>query len=242
MVTTTVLVLGATGRTGRLVVEQLVQNGDHVKAVVRSAKKIPAWIRNHNGIQVVEGQLLNLSLDEIREIVSGCDAAVSCLGHVISWKGIFGPPRDLVSQSVQKVCRAIQANSPPVPVKFALMGSVSVNFSPETDSIRSGIEKWFLAALQALVPPVRDNQSAADFLLHEIGVSDPILEWVVVRPDTLQNGEISEYTVQDKLIHTLWKPGHTRRANVADFMCNLLSDQNLWNRWRGKMPTILNAK
>ena len=42
-----VLVLGATGATGRLVVQQLLERGNEVHAVARSRDRLPAGVRDH---------------------------------------------------------------------------------------------------------------------------------------------------------------------------------------------------
>ena len=95
----TVLLVGGTGRTGRRVLEQLLGRGVAVRAIVRSADRLPAGVADDPGLTVVEADLLSLGDADLLRHVSGCDAVVSCLGHVISLKGIFGPPRDLVSES-----------------------------------------------------------------------------------------------------------------------------------------------
>ena len=120
----TVLLLGGTGRTGGRVLAQLLGRGVSVRAIVRSADRLPEGVSADPGLTVVEADLLSLSDEYLRSLVEGCDAVISCLGHNITLKGIFGSPRDLVTRSVAKVCRAIQALQPPRPVKFILMTSV----------------------------------------------------------------------------------------------------------------------
>ncbi len=108
----TVLVVGGTGRTGRRVVEQLLGRGVSVRAIVRSAERLPAGVATNPRLTVVEADLLSLSDAELCGHVRGCDAVISCLGHVLSLKGIFGPPRDLVTRATTRLCRAIEAVGP----------------------------------------------------------------------------------------------------------------------------------
>ncbi len=49
----TVLVVGASGATGRLLVEQLLGRGQKVKAVVRSMDSLPEKIRNHENLLLI---------------------------------------------------------------------------------------------------------------------------------------------------------------------------------------------
>ena len=94
----TVLLVGGTGRTGRRVLEQLLDRGVSVRAIVRSARKLPAGAADNPNLTVIEADLLSLGDEDLQRHVRGCDAVISCLGHVISLKGILGPPRDLVTQ------------------------------------------------------------------------------------------------------------------------------------------------
>jgi uncharacterized protein YbjT (DUF2867 family) len=184
----TVLLVGATGRTGRRVLEQLLSRGVHVRAVVRSRRRLAAEAAKDPRFTAVEADLLSLDDDELLGRVRGCDAVVSCLGHVINLKGIFGPPRDLVTRATMRLCRAVESARPAEPVKFILMSSVSVNRPAGLDARRAVSEHALLWLLRALLPPARDNQRAADFLGGAVGTANPCVRWVVVRPDSLVEG------------------------------------------------------
>jgi nucleoside-diphosphate-sugar epimerase len=239
--TQTVLVVGGTGRTGGRVVEQLLGRGVDVRAIVRSADRLPPAVVGNPRLTVVEADLLSMSDEELTGQVRGCDAIVSCLGHVINVAGIFGPPRDLVVQAARRLCRSIEASKPAEPVRFILMSTVSVNDPRGTDARRGGFEKACLWTLRGVVPPSRDNQQASDFLCGDVGPDDPYVQWVVVRPDTLLEGEVSEYAVHEHLVSGLFKPDNTDRANVAHFMCELVTDQGTWDDWKGKLPVVVNV-
>jgi hypothetical protein len=64
---------------------------------------------------------------------------------------------------------------------------------------------------------------------------------VVVRPDTLVEGSVTEYKLHEGIVATLAKPDNTNMANVAHFMCDLVEDPALFKRMTGKMPVITNA-
>ena len=237
----TVLLVGGTGRTGGRVLEQLLGRGINVRAIVRSAEKLRAGVAERPGLSVVEADLLALSDEELLRHVRGCDAVVSCLGHVTSIKGILGPPRDLVTRATTRLCRAIQASQPARPVRLILMSSVSVNRPRGLDTRRGRFERAVLWTLRGLVPPARDNQRAADFLHDVIEAADPCAQWVAVRPDTLKEGDVTEYALHEGLVDGLFRPGATNMANVAHFMCELATDPEAWAAWQGKLPVIVNA-
>jgi nucleoside-diphosphate-sugar epimerase len=237
----TVLLLGGTGRTGGRVLEQLLERGVEVRAIVRSAERLPTGTAAHAGLKVVEADVLSLSQNELLDQVRGCDAVISCLGHNSDLRGIFGPPHDFLTPVTERVCRAIAELRPPTPVRFVLMTSVSVNRPNRLDTRRGVTERAVVAVLRGLVPPARDNQEAADFLCGEIGQADPFVRWVVVRPDTLLEGDVSEYALHEGLVSSLAKPDSTNRANVAHFMCELVTDPKTWDTWQGGLPVVVNA-
>lgn len=235
------LLLGGTGRTGRRALQQLLARGLRVRALVRPGSKLPPEVAHGPALEVVEADLLSLGEEALQEHLRGCEAIVSCLGHVLSFRGVFGPPRDLVEQAVARVCRGVEALRPPAPIKLVLMSSVSVNRPSGLDARRGPYERAVLRALSVLVPPVKDNQRAADFLLERIDPANAFVQWAVVRPDTLLEGGVTEYAVHEGLVNDLFAPGSTNMANVAHFMCELVTDAKAWTSWKGKLPVVVNV-
>lgn len=236
-----VLLVGGTGRTGLRVLAQLVSRGVAVRTIVRSSHGLPASTAGSPAVEVVEASLLSLSDDELRHQLRGCAAVISCLGHVLSVRGIFGPPRDLVTRATARLCQAIEADRPASPVKLVLMSSVSVHEPGKVDARRGAFERTFLWSLRRVLPPARDNQMAADLLRQSIGSAHPFVQWVVVRPDTLLEGEPSGYALAAGLVNGIFAPGRTTMANVAHFMCELVTDPGTWEKWKGRMPVIVDA-
>ena len=89
-----------------------------------------------------------------------------------------------------------------------------------------------------------DNEKAADYLRTEIRQNNGSIEWVAVRPDSLVNDEsITPYDVYPSPIRSaIFNPGKTSRINVAHFMADLISDDGIWDRWKGGMPVIYNRE
>lgn len=100
-----VLVLGASGATGRLVVSELVGRKLQVKALIRSTAAFPQELRESAAVEVVAGSVGDFSASRIGELMSDCDAVVFCLGHTVSFKGLFGRPRRLVRDAIRKTVR-----------------------------------------------------------------------------------------------------------------------------------------
>ena len=237
-----VLILGATGRTGSRVLTQLLARGVPVRAIVRSADRLPAGAVGNPLLDVVEADLLELPPEAFAGYLAGCDTVISCLGHTISVRGILGPPHQLVTRAVRLVRAAVATMQPATPVRLILMSSVSVNQPGHADVRRGGGERAYMWGMRALVPPARDNQRAADLLVREVGPADANLEWVIVRPDTLTEGAVAEYRVHDAPVASLFKPDHSRMSGVAHFMCELATDDATWQRWRSRMPVVVDAQ
>ena len=96
--------------------------------------------------------------------------------------------------------------------------------------------------LRLLLPPHVDNEKATDILRTEVGKNDTEIEWVVVRPDALTNeGEVTNYDLYPSPVRSaIFDTGTTSRINVGHFMARLMTDQDAWNEWKGKMPVIYN--
>lgn len=235
------LVVGATGATGRLLVQQLLHRGHRVRAVVRSPDTLPEALRDRDNLSVIGASVLDLSDIEMARHVEGCAAVASCLGHNLSLKGIYGRPRRLVTDATCRLCNAIKANRPETPVKFVLMNTAG-NRNHDLDERVSFGERTALGLLRVLLPPQVDNEKAAEYLRVEIGRDDQEVEWVAVRPDTLVDlTEVTEYEAHSSPTRSaLFNPGRTSRVNVAHFMADLITDQDTWNRWKGQMPVIYN--
>ena len=236
----TVLLLGGTGRTGQRVLRQLLDRNIRVRAIVRSTERLPEGVADNPLATVIEADLLLLATEELQRYLEGCDTVISCLGHTTTLKGIFGPPFNLVTRVVSNLTRAVEAMQPRKPARFVLMNTVSVNRPERADTRRGMGERFFLSILRGLVPPARDNQRAADFFAREIGPSSRAIEWVVVRPDTLLDGDVTKYSVNGELVSSIFRPDKTNIANVAHFMCELTTDEPTWKRWKGGMPVIVN--
>lgn len=186
----TILVAGATGATGRLLVTQLLDRGQNVKAIVRSPDSLPDSIRHHERLTIVHAGLLDLTDDELAQHVQGCTAVASCLGHTLNFKGIYGNPRRLLTDATIRLCKAIHSNNPDTTTKFVLMNTAG-NSNRDLHEPMSFAEKCIVGLVRLLLPPHADNEQAADYLRTGIGQHDKAIQWAVVRPDTLINADRS---------------------------------------------------
>ncbi len=234
-----ILVVGATGATGRPLVKQLLDRGHTVKVIVRSPHSLPEALRNHERLTVIQANLLDLSDAKLAEHVQGIDAVASCLGHNLTLKGIYGQPRRLVIDAVRRLCAAIKANQPATRTKFVLMNT-SGNSNRDLDEPISLAQKVVIGLLRLLLPPHVDNEQAADYLRTQIGQHDGQIAWVAVRPDGLIDAdEVTPYDIYPSPTRSaIFDAGQVSRINVAHFMAELITDEECWQRWQGQMPVI----
>lgn len=234
-----VLVVGASGATGRQLIDQLLMQGNEVKVIVRSMDNLPKSWKENNQVEIITASLLDLSDQDMSRHVSGCDSVASCLGHNLNWKGIYGQPRKLVTDATRRLCSAIENYNPNRPVKYVLMNT-SGNQNRDLNEPISFAQKCVISLLRLLLPPHVDNEKAADYLRTEMGQNNKYIQWVAVRPDGLINeNKVTEYEIHPSPIRSaIFNAGKVSRINVGHFMSELINDNNLWNKWKGQMPVI----
>lgn len=233
-----VLVIGASGATGKLVIQNALKRENKVKAIYRESSIIPNNFADNQYIEIVKGNITEFSMEQLNNLIMDCDAVICCLGHNLSFKGIFLPPYKLVFGTVINIFDIMRSRN--LYKKFILMNTTGYTNSKIGEKNTFG-EIFILSLLKIFLPPHRDNMLAADFLINKIG-KDSNMEWVAVRPDSLIDESFeSEYEVLDqKKTSPIFNPGKTSRINVSHFMVDLLTNNDLWNKWKFKTPVIYN--
>jgi len=238
-----VLVVGASGATGRLLVGELLARGNRVTALVRSADRLPADLLSDPHLSVLQAGILSLDATELGRLTRDCDAIASCLGHNATWRGIFGPPYRLVTGATRRLTGVLKNRDGDMPARFVLMNSAG-NSNRDLPEPISLSQRIVIGMIRLLIQPHADNEAAADFLRTGIGRDDESLEWCVVRPATLTNetGEAGYQLFASPIRSAIFDPGRTSRQNVARFMADLLTDREIWREWRGRMPVIYDTQ
>lgn len=235
-----VLLLGASGATGKLVGLQLLKKGIHLRVVVRKNSVLPEALVNSSFVEIIRGNITDFTPSEFSGLIADCDVVVSCLGHNLTFKGMFGQPHFLVSDTLRNVCKAIIAGTNKK-VKIILMSTTAFTNRGLGEKNTLG-ERIIFSILNTVLPPHTDNMKAASYLMNEIGTSNDRIEWVAVRPDSLfDEDKESQYTVVESLTRSpIFNAGRTSRINVSHFMSELLTNDDLWQEWKFKTPVIYN--
>lgn len=236
-----ILIVGASGATGRLLTEELLDRGHFVRAIVRSPGKLPAAVRNHDNLSVIQASVLELSDAELAQHVRGCEAVASCLGHNVTLKGMYGHPRKLVTDATRRLCDAVRANRPAQSTKYVLMSTTGYRNSTIDDPLPF-TQKLIVGLLRLVLPPHADNEQAAGYLVNKVGRNDKLIEWAAVRPDNLiDEDEVTPYDVYPSPLRSaIFGSGQTSRINVGHFMADLITEDDIWQQWQGQLPVIYN--
>ena len=158
-------VFGATGRTGRLVVDQALAKGHAVTAYLRESATLATAIP----LTLVRGDLEDTGA--VERAVRGADAVVSALGPR------RGTPAGFLSHAARTVTAAMRAGG--VRRLVWLTGAGVMDADDEPSASRT-----VMRALMRLVAPelLRDSEECCR-IIRESG-----LEWTVVRVPMLSDG------------------------------------------------------
>lgn len=233
-----VLVLGATGQTGFHVVKQFLENSIQVKAIVRNAEKFKDNQSDKN-LKLFTENILDIEDKRLKDILDDVDVVISCLGHNISLKGIFGKPHYLVTEAIKKI---VDNSNDKHPKKIILMNTTACLNTKQKEKFTFG-ESIIMGIMRSLLPPQRDNERALKYLEEKLNGED-VFEWIAVRPDTLiTQDQVTDYEIFESPQRSpIFNAGKTSRINVAHFIMKLVLNEELWNEWMYKMPVIYNKE
>jgi len=189
------LILGATGGTGRTLINQAIGRGHAITAFVRSPQKL-GWLIER--IVVRKGD--PRSIADLQAVVSGQDAVLSALGP----PGVG--PTTILRAAAQSTVAAMQAAG----VRRLLVVSAAILFSD------LGITGSVLR--RTLLRNVGDDSLEMECMVMASG-----LDWTIVRPPRLTNGPLIEhYRVANGHLPGGSAFASISRADVAHFLLDEL--------------------
>ena len=198
-----ILIIGATGRTGRELVRQALEQGHQVTALVRKPKKMKV---EHANLRVVKGNVRDY--DSIESAMRGQSAVLCALGT----KRFFFPNR-VVSNGTANILRAMKSCGVP---RLVCESSLGIGKSVG----RLGLLYTFLV-VPVILPFIFYDKVRQEKLIEE-SESD----WVIVRPAVLTNAPTrGTYRHGRNVGNYLWT-NRIARADVADFMLKQLTDDD----------------
>ena len=200
-----VLIVGATGGTGRQLVARALERGHAVTALVRDASRLRI---DHPRLTVVRGDVLDPV--SVESAMRGQEAVLSALGH----RRYFHPTR-ILSEGTRNLLRAMETHGIR---RFVCETSLGIGDSAG----RMGLYYTFF------VIPVILPFYFWDKTRQERIIASSKADWVIVRPGALTNGDRRGRVRHGRDAGSFLRTVRISRADVADFMLDqLASDAHL---------------
>jgi uncharacterized protein YbjT (DUF2867 family) len=204
-----ILLLGATGRTGRRVLEFALIAGHEVVALVRSPEKITY---NSDKLTIIEGDLSDAG--DMARAIADCEVVISTLNNNRVSDSPFAKPlnpEDLMTKIMTNCVNAMKSESiRRIVVMTALGAGDSFDYSP-------WLFKFFIRKTNLGIA-YRDHEGQEQVLKNSG------LDWTVVRPVGL-----SDKPSKKKLGYAYGKPGKVsmmiERDKVAQYLVDCISNQ-----------------
>ncbi len=195
-----VAIFGAAGRTGIPLVQQALEAGYEVVALVRTPSKLS--IKNER-LSVVQGDVADLA--DVEKAVEGADAVLSVLGHV------KGSAPDILTHAIRNIITAMD--------KYGVKRVVSLTGA----SVCVPQDKPRLVnRLIKLITQMETGNLLQDAGQHLKLLQNSDVDWVVVRGPILNEGpHTGKYRIGWTGINTGIR---VSRADVADFMLKQVTD------------------
>lgn len=199
-----IAVLGANGKTGRLVVAEALERGYDVVAAVRDPSRMDM---NHANLRVARAD----ATDEVAltEALQGIDAVVSTLGR--SSQG--GPRRPVFAPAMRATLAAMHATG---------AGRLSVVSAQGTGEEPDDGLTLPLRLMRRLLGSAIDDMGEMERLVKASDV-----QWTIMRPGGLTNQPKGDYVVRPG--NALKGHGRTRRADLAEALV-LAVTEDRWPR------------
>ena len=202
-----IVIFGASGKTGSLLVDEALSAGHDVTAYVRRPESVKS---EHPNLNVVAGYLNEK--DKLRSVISGSDACISTLGGASLTKHstaiIEGIDNILSIMEEEKVTRFIYLSS--------LGAGDSRKYMPQP-------VRFFVADIMLRIP-------LADHKTNEDRITKSQLDWTIVRPGGLTDGA-KTYHMKHGFGETKIK-GNLRipRSDVAAFLLDQVTSKDYVNK------------
>lgn len=208
-----VLLVGATGFTGKAVLRELLAKDHQVTALVRSKKRIDTI---HPNLRVVEGDVTNQKL--VSQAMVDQDAVVNCFGKN------KGSEPDLISSMTSRIIRSMKENHVLRLVALSNVGAGD-SFKNQPWLFRVVLLPTILKWLQLLI----EDKNKMESMIRQSG-----LNWTILRFPKIENRK-SRNRIRISADGKGLSFGISLE-DCANFIVAQLEDKSLWY----KSPSISN--
>ena len=202
---------GATGRTGRFLVKELIDNNYSIKALVRSGEKLESKDRV---IEIIQGDILDYN--SVKESITGSEAVLSVIGHIKNTQ------KDMQKLGITNVIKAMNEDRI---TRLIVLTGAGVPSKKDKPTFADKFTTFMVKTL------AKDRFEDGVKYVEEIKKSN--LNWTVVRANLLTN-ELNHVPYKVGYLGNKGLGYRISRKNVAKFMVKLLRD----NSYSNEMPYI----
>jgi putative NADH-flavin reductase len=194
-----VAVFGASGATGRQIVEQALADGHHVTAFARNPSRLPV---RSDELTIVQGDVMDVPA--VASAVEGQEGVLCALGAATPLR------RDAtLVEGVRHVVHAMEQHDVRRLVYLSFLG------------VRDGRQQLSMLG-RCLVAPLLLRNVVADHEAKEQIIRQSTLDWVFVRPPRLTNGPRTGRYRSGLDIRATSVIPRISRADLAEFMLRQL--------------------
>jgi putative NADH-flavin reductase len=212
----TILIVGASRGIGLETVERALEAGHKVRALARSARRIPI---DHPDLEKLAGDALEPSI--VKSALDGAHAVIETIGVAPGPEAILKPVK-LFSRATRILVDLM--------VEAEIKRLICVTGIGAGDSRDKGGFLYSVVLLPILLRHVYEDKDVQEQIIRRSK-----LDWVIVRPGLLTRGpSTGSYRVLTNPDE--WRMGKISRADVADFLVGQIDN----DIYLGKTPLLIN--
>lgn len=206
-----IIVFGASGKTGKLVVEEALAKNCQVKAFVRDRDRLPID-REH--LNILTGNVMDLNA--VEQAIEGSDAVISVLGWAKN------SPKNLLATSGKTIVETMEKLG-----VSRLITVIGAAVDAPNDNFSSMSRRLIVSLIKKIEPELfADSQKLADTIYNSN------LDWTIVRVPRLVNGDRTKTYRYGQL--DLGFGAKVRRSDLAHFLAQQIDS----NEFVKQAPTI----
>lgn len=201
-----ILIIGASKGIGLETVKAALEAGHGVRAFARSASRIAI---EDDRLETFDGDALNVS--DVREALTGIDAAVETLGVPLSLETVMHGT-DLYSRAGRVLVDEMEAGAK----RGGTKRLIAVTGFGAGDA-RDHLGPLYQVGFQLSLKRIYDDKD-----IEEVIIKRSSLDWTIARPGILRDGAATGLyqALTDK---SDWRVGEIRRSDVAQFIIDELA-------------------
>jgi putative NADH-flavin reductase len=196
------IIIGGTGKTGRELIKQGLEQGHMITAIVRNPQKLKS---DNTSLKVIKGNIM--SYESFESAFQGQDAVLSALGH----KRFF-IKTNILSEGTKNIIKAMEKHGVK---RLICITSLGINDS----RFKLGLYYTLFTIPVILFFYFRDKAKQEKIIMKSN------LDWTIVRPGQLTNGKKRTKYKHGPDVGNYILTKMISRADTAHFMLTQLHDE-----------------